>query len=71
MITKKVFVKTGKNQTELIESGDEWIINLKARPVEGKANGELIKFLSKKFKCKVEIVSGFTSKKKVVRLLTD
>ena len=68
MIIKKVLVKTGKKQTELIE-GDEWIINLKARPIDGKANEELIKFLSKKFKCKVEIVSGFTSKKKVVKLM--
>jgi len=68
VLVKKVLVKTGKKQTELIE-GDEWIINLKARPIDGKANEELIKFLSKKFKCKVEIVSGFTSKKKVVKLM--
>ncbi len=51
--------------------GDELKINIKAPAVEGAANKELIKFLAKSFKVAksdIELLSGQTSKKKVVRL---
>ena len=46
-------------------------IRIAAPPVEGAANRELIRLLAKKFKFpqgSVEIVSGETSKNKVVRI---
>ncbi len=51
--------------------GDALKINIKAPAVEGEANKELVKFLSKTFKVpKSEIlfVSGQTSKRKMVKL---
>ena len=43
-------------------------IFLKKSPEENKANRELTKFLRKHFKKKVTIISGFTSKNKVVEI---
>lgn len=60
-----VIVKTGANENK-IEEGSEFKVYLKSRPVDGKANLELIKVLSKYFGKKVRIVSGFTSKKKLL-----
>lgn len=65
----KVRVKTGSSKNEIIgydETNRYYKINLKAKPVEGEANKELIKFLSKELKKKVRIVSGFTNKEKII-----
>ncbi len=46
-------------------------IRIAAPPVEGAANRELIRYLAKKFKVPqnaVEIVSGASSKNKIIRL---
>lgn len=46
-------------------------IKLKAKPVEGKANRELIKYLAEILEIKVseiEIESGFNSRTKLVRI---
>ena len=46
-------------------------IRIAAPPVEGAANRELIRFLAKKFKVPqnaVEIVTGASSKNKIIRL---
>ncbi|WP_281950320.1 DUF167 domain-containing protein [Nitrosophilus kaiyonis] len=51
--------------------GDSLKINIKAPAVEGAANKELIKFLSKTFKIaksEIEFISGKTSKRKAVKL---
>ncbi|MDH5449035.1 MAG: DUF167 domain-containing protein [Candidatus Bathyarchaeota archaeon] len=45
-----------------IQINDELVIFCRQPPVEGKANRELIKELSKIFKRKVEIVSGSRSR---------
>lgn len=44
-------------------------VNIKAPPEEGKANLEVMKFFSRLLKKRVEIVSGFTSKQKVLRVI--
>jgi hypothetical protein len=49
-----------------IQTNDELVIFCKQPPVEGKANKELIRKLSKIFKRKVEVVSGFHSKTKKI-----
>lgn len=54
-----------------IESGTPWKIHLCARPVEGKANQELIDVLSNYFSVphsSVRIVSGFMSRNKVIEI---
>ena len=46
-------------------------IKLKAKPLEGKANKELVKFLSEILDIKtseIEIDMGFTSKNKIIRI---
>ncbi len=51
--------------------GDELKIAIKAPAVEGAANKELVKFLSKLFKVPrsaVEFVGGQTSRKKAIKL---
>ena len=51
--------------------GESLKINIKAPAVEGAANKELVKFLSKLFKVPksaVEFVGGETSKKKAIKL---
>jgi uncharacterized protein (TIGR00251 family) len=42
---------------------------LNAKPIEGEANRELIRFLKKEFNCEVEIIRGLKSKKKIVRII--
>ena len=60
------------SKSEIVgELGGALKIKLSAPPVDGAANKELIKLLSKQFgvsKSKIEIVSGETSKKKRVRI---
>ncbi len=51
--------------------GDSLKINIKAPAVEGAANKELVKFLSKTFKVaksEIEFVSGETSKQKRIKI---
>jgi len=60
------------SQTEIIEEKQNYLkIRLKAAPIKGKANAELIKFLAKKYQVsqsQVEIVKGLTAKEKLVRI---
>ncbi|MBS3152229.1 YggU family protein [Candidatus Woesearchaeota archaeon] len=67
----KVIVKTNSSKNEVVcydEARKAYRINLKAKPIEGEANKELIKFLSREIKRKVRIVSGFRNKEKVIEL---
>jgi hypothetical protein len=51
--------------------GDALKVKLTSPPVEGKANKELIEILAKQFgvhKRNIEIISGHSSKNKLVRL---
>ena len=49
-----------------IEKDKSYEIWIKEKPIDGKANEELVKFLKKHFKRNIEIVSGFNSRKKIV-----
>ena len=65
----EVTVKTRAKKTEITEeSGDKLTIAVKAVPEDGKANIELLKLLSRHYKCRPEIVSGHTSRRKIIRL---
>ena len=67
----KVLIKTNSKDNKIIgydEIKKAYKINLKAKPIEGEANKELIKFLSKELKKSVRIVSGFRNKEKVIEI---
>ncbi|OGJ43725.1 hypothetical protein A3I58_01720, partial [Candidatus Peregrinibacteria bacterium RIFCSPLOWO2_02_FULL_39_10] len=56
------------------EEGQTIKIRIKAAPEKGKANKELIKFLSKEFsipKQNIEIISGKTSQLKLLKITWD
>ncbi len=64
----KIKVKINQPKTEVLEKGDVWKVNVKAKPEQGKANLEIIKFFSKIFKKKVKIIRGLKSKNKILEI---
>ncbi len=71
----KVIPKSPKNEiTEIMadDSGEQTIkIRIKAAPEKGKANAELIKFLSKELnipKAGISIISGKTNQLKLLKI---
>ncbi|MBI2655056.1 DUF167 domain-containing protein [Candidatus Woesearchaeota archaeon] len=66
----KVIVKPGsrENKIEGFDSNRKaYIISIRAKPEDNKANIEIVKFLSKRLKKKVRIASGFRSKEKFIK----
>jgi uncharacterized protein (TIGR00251 family) len=61
-----VFVKPNSKMFQLKIEGDELVVSCRESPVKGRVNKELIKELTRIFKKRVEIVSGFTSRQKKV-----
>ncbi len=59
-------------RTEIVEEKDNYLkIRLKAAPVKGQANKELIKFMAERYgvaKSRVEILKGLTNKNKLIRI---
>jgi len=72
-VLHKVHVIPGSKSNQIVGYMDDGSlkIKLKAKPVEGKANKELIKYLAEILEIKdseIEIDSGFTSRNKLVRI---
>ena len=70
----KVIVKTNKKEfkiTSYDKDTDTYTVELKSRPIDSKANTELIKLLSKSLKKKLKIISGHTSKIKILKEIDD
>ncbi|MGD8458060.1 MAG: DUF167 domain-containing protein [Anaerolineales bacterium] len=68
----RVIPRANRNEIVEILSDETVKIRLKAPPVEGKANEELIKFLSKVLdipKSNFEIVGGKTGRDKLISIL--
>jgi len=61
-----VFVKPHSKRFQLKVEGDEIVVLCRESPVRGRVNRELVKELSRVFKKRVEVVSGFSSKQKKV-----
>lgn len=59
----RVKPKSGQFKMKL---NDELVVFCQETPVKGRVNNELVKQLSRLFKKRVEIISGFTSKQKRV-----
>lgn len=71
LIKVRVIPRAPKNEVVKTMAGDILKIKLKAPPVDGKANEELIKFLSEEFKIaksKIEIVKGKKGRNKVIEI---
>jgi hypothetical protein len=65
----RVVVKPNARKSEILsQEGNKLVIAIAAKPEKGKANAELIKFLSKKLKKQVRIVSGFGSSSKILEI---
>ena len=70
MITIQVTVKPNARASDLEEREDgTWLARLKAPPVDGKANAELVALVARQFgqpKARVSIKRGTTGRVKVV-----
>lgn len=67
----KVIVKTNAGKSEVLEYDEEkqaYRIKVKEPPEKGKANLAVVKLMSRHFKKPARIVSGFTSKEKLVEI---
>jgi|TARA_Y100000310_G_C20465610_1_gene707501 uncharacterized protein (TIGR00251 family) len=67
----KILVKANakENSIKFDENLNVYRVSVRAKPENGKANLEIIKFLSKHYKKKVKIKSGFKSKRKTIEFL--
>ncbi|MBI5803381.1 DUF167 domain-containing protein [Candidatus Pacearchaeota archaeon] len=63
----KVHSNSSQEKTKEIDSKN-FEVWLKEKAVDNKANTELTKILKKYFKTQVNIVSGFTSRNKIVEV---
>jgi uncharacterized protein (TIGR00251 family) len=59
-----VSVKPKSREFKIMVEGGEVVVYCRSEPAKGKVNRELIKEFSRLFHRKVELVSGFTSKRK-------
>jgi len=69
-LSVRIQPRASKNEVVRLENGS-LKIRLTAPPVDGAANEALVKFLADRFsvaKSRVEIVSGHTSRDKIVRV---
>ncbi len=74
MKTLRVKVKPNAKVSSLEEpaEGDVWVAKIKAPPVDGKANRELIALVARRFGCPkshVSIKSGASARMKVVQIV--
>ena len=63
-----VYVKPNSGKFKIERDGDEIVVYATEEPEKGKVNKEIIKEASDFFGYKVEIVSGLTSKRKILVL---
>ena len=68
----QVKVKPRSRTSELTQEADgTWIARLKAPPVDGKANEELVGLVAEKFQCRkaaVSIKAGASGRMKLIRI---
>ena len=68
----QVTVRTNAPETKITkQEGDQWRMDVHAQPENNKANLEIIKFLTKRYKTDIKIIRGHTSKKKTIMMLSD
>ncbi|HLF53830.1 MAG TPA: DUF167 domain-containing protein [Candidatus Nanoarchaeia archaeon] len=67
----KIIVKANAPRNEIVRFDDEkkaYIVNIKAKAEQNKANIEIIKFFSRLLKKDARIIKGLKSKEKILRL---
>jgi len=68
----RVKVKPRARESELFQAADgTWVANLKAAPVDGKANEELVALVAQRFQCPkaaVTIKAGTSGRTKLVKV---
>jgi uncharacterized protein (TIGR00251 family) len=68
----RVRVKPNARVSSLVPEGDgTWLARLKAPPVDGKANDELLALVARQFKCRksaVSIKSGASARMKLLTI---
>ncbi len=64
----KIKVKPGSGKQEIVKTGDEYLVYLKNRAEDGKANLELLKLLKKYFGKNINIIKGLKSRNKIIEL---
>jgi uncharacterized protein (TIGR00251 family) len=73
-LTLRVKVKPNSRAASLVQLGDgTWQARVKAAPVDGKANAELVELISGHFNCRkaaVVIRSGASGRDKLVKIET-
>lgn len=68
----RIIVKPNKPKNEITgydDDKDVYTVNIKEKAEKGKANKEVIKFISKLLKKKVKIISGLKSREKLLKVL--
>ena len=68
-ISIKLHPNSSQEKIEEIEKHKSYEVWIKEKPIEGKANEELIRVLKKYFKKSVKIISGLTSRMKIIEVL--
>jgi len=63
-IVLEVYVKTNSKKFQIKTEEGELVVFCRETPVKGRVNRELMKELSRLFKRRVEILSGFSSRRK-------
>jgi uncharacterized protein (TIGR00251 family) len=64
-----VKVKTNARESREEKIGDnEYLVMVKETPRRGKANAVLLKLLSRHFEGRVRIISGVTSRNKIIEI---
>jgi uncharacterized protein (TIGR00251 family) len=67
----RVTVKTNARENRVERVGDdEYVVSVKAAPKRGRANAALLNVLSKHFGGQARILTGFTSRHKVIEIET-
>jgi hypothetical protein len=69
-VVLNVYVKPDSTEFKIEVEDEELRVHCKESPIKGKVNKELVKELSRLFKKRIEIISGFTSKQKRI-LIAD
>jgi len=65
-VTLSVHVKPRSRKFKVLVENGEIVVHCREEPVKGKVNKELVKEFSRLFHKRVELISGFTSKQKVL-----
>jgi hypothetical protein len=69
----KIRVAPRSSRDEVVKTGDEYVVRVKAQPREGKANEAVIKLLAEHFgvtRSSVRITSGLSGRNKIVEIRT-